>query len=413
MNDNASPAGTPAPPPGPALPPPTPATPGAAPAGAPVATPAPDAQPERTGPGVVWALTALVVGALSLAGVTVALMGQQKIKALEQELVKRQQDTQGQAIEARALARQAQETAQSAESKVSLMDARVAEVALQRGQLEDLLQQLSRSRDENLLADLDAAVRVAMQQSALTGSAEPTVAALTQAEERLSRMNQPRVDRVRRAVVRDLERLRAAAVVDIASLAIKLDEVMRSIDDLPLQAQIERRLAPAEPAGPASNPTAAAARASAASPAPRRASAAVVPPPNGGEAWLSGWRWLQDQATAASARVWHEVRSLVRVTQVDNQDAMLVAPQQAWFLRENLKLRLLNARLALLARQNDTAQSDLREVQASLDRYFDRKTKRVQVAAELVRQVSTQSRTLSLPRPDETLAALTAVQAGR
>jgi uroporphyrin-3 C-methyltransferase len=336
-----------------------------------------------------WLIGAAVIGAISVASLTLALYGQQRIKSLEQELVRRQQDSQGQAIEARALAKQAQDAARAADAKVALLEGRVAETALQRTQLEDLIQQLSRSRDENMLADVDAAVRVAAQQSALTGSAEPLVAALRQAEERLARLNQPRVERVRRAIARDLDRVKAVAVVDVPGLTIKLDEAVRSIDDLPMLSQPERP----DPAAAPARPTAASAAAAAAS----------VP-------WLT---WAQQHWQTASSRVWTEVRSLVRVTRIDRPEAALVAPDQAWFLRENLKLRLLNARLALLSRQFDTAQNDLRDVQATLDRYFDRSARRVGLASELVRQIAGQARQLSLPRPDETLAAIAAAQAGR
>ena len=112
-------------------------------------------------------------------------------------------------------------------------------------------------------------------------------------------------------------------------------------------------------------------------------------------------------------RVAAEVRSLVRVTRIVHPEAMLVAPEQSWFLRENLKLRLLNARLALLSRQYDTLQSDLRDAQAALDRYFDRSSRRVLVSMELLRQVAQLARQVSVPRPDETLAAIAAAQAGR
>ena len=330
-----------------------------------------------------------VVGALSVAAITLALLGQQRVKSLEQELVRRQQDSQGQAIEARALAKQAQDAARAAESKVGMLEARVAETALQRSQLEDLIVQLSRSRDENVLADVDAAVRVAVQQSAITGSAEPLASALRQAEERLARMNQPRVERVRRALARDLDRVRAVAITDIASLTIKLDEAVRTVDDLPLLAQPERRSAAAAPAAAAS-----------------RSAASLAKDP-------SWWPWLQDQWTVVAVRVWSEVKGLIRVTQIDHPEAMLMAPEQAWFLRENLKLRLLNARLALLSRQFDTVQADLRDAQTSLDRYFDRASRKVVITADLLRQVATQARQMSLPRPDETLAALAATQAGR
>ena len=372
------------------------ADPAADPAASPLASAA-AAPPVATLPTSLWIVGA-AVGAASVVALTLALQGQQRVKSLEQELVKRQQDSQGQAIEARALAKQAQDMARSADSKVALLDARVAETALQRSQLEELIQQLSRSRDENVLADVDAAVRVAVQQSAITGSAEPLAAALRQSEERLARMNQPRIERVRRALARDLDRVRAVAITDIASLTIKLDEAVRMVDELPLLAQAERREAPA--ARPGSN----AASAAAASAAASAASAG-----SGGN-WLP---WLQAQWAWVGSRVWGEVKGLIRVTRIDNPEAVLVAPEQAWFLRENVKLRLLNARLALLSRQFDTAQSDLRDVQSALDRYFDRGTRRVVVTAELVRQVAGQARQLSLPRPDETLAALAAAQAGR
>ncbi len=334
-----------------------------------------------------WWIALGLAGVVSVAAITLALLGQQRIKSLEQELVRRQQDSQGQAIEAHAMAKQAQEAARAAESKVGLLEARVAETVLQRSQLEDLIQQLSRSRDENVLADVDAAVRVAVQQSAITGSAEPLVSALRQAEERLARMNQPRLERVRRSLARDLDRVRAVAVTDLASLTIKIDEAVRTVDELPLVSQPERRAAAARPAASASD--------------------GAAPGPG---AWLP---WLQERWAAIGGRIWVEIRSLVRVTQIDKPEAMLVAPDQAWFLRENLKLRLLNARLSLLSRQFDIAQADLREAQAVLERYFDRNARRVALTIDLVRQVTGQSRQLTVPRPDETLAALAAAQAGR
>ena len=364
------------------------------------ADPAPGGAPGPAVPGPLsgnGALIALALtGALAVVAITLALMGQQRTKSLEQELVRRQQDSQSQAIEAHALAKQAQDAARAAESKVLVLESRVAETALQRSQLEDLIQQLSRSRDENMLADVDAAIRVAVQQSAITGSAEPLAAALRQSEERLARLNQPRVERVRRALARDLDRVRAVAVSDIASLTIKLDEAARNVDELPLLAQPARHAAGAGPG----------AVASASASAPAAASSAA----RGAADWLP---WLQAQWTAVGGRVWSEIKGLVRVTQIDHPHAMLVAPEQAWFLRENLKLRLLNARLALLSRQFDTAQADLRDVQSVLDRYFDRSVRRVVLTADLVRQVSAQARQLNLPRPDESLAALAAAQAGR
>lgn len=320
---------------------------------------------------------------------------QQRLKSLEAELVKRQQDSGSQATEARTLARQAELTAREAAAKLALLEARVSETSMQRTQLEELIQSLARSRDENVLADVDAALRVALQQSAITGSAEPLVLTLKQADERLARFNQPRLERVRRALAQDLERTRSAGVTDITVLTIRLDEVIRQVDELPLVSAPERR---------SSTRTGEAAAAVAASAPASSASGSGL----AGLAGLIGERWAM-----LGTSFWEEVKGLVRVSRIDQPEAMLVAPEQAFFLRENLKLRLLNARLALLSRQFDTAQSDLREAQLALDKYFDRSSRRVVAAAELVRGVTGQARLVSVPRPDATLAAIATASAGR
>jgi uroporphyrin-III C-methyltransferase len=333
---------------------------------------------------------AFILAAISVASLVLVWSTQQRVKALEQELVRRQQTSQDQSTEARLLARQAHDTAAEASAKIALIEARVAESALQRTQVEELIQSLSRSRDENVLADVEAAVRVAQQQSAITGSAEPLVAALRQADERLARYNQPRLERVRRAVAKDLDRARAVTVADVPTLSIRLDEAVRQVDDLPMLVTPQRRVA------------------GAATPPPEKPAtkAADTQPQD----WLSVARQAWQRAAADT---WDEVRSLVRVTRIDHPEAMLLAPEQAYFLRENLKLRLLNARLALLSRHFDQAQNDLVQAQAALERHFDRSSRRVTATADLLRQVAAQTRQVALPRPDDTLAALAAASAGR
>jgi len=350
--------------------------------------------PRATMPRAVWvAIGALAV--VSLASLAFAWKAEQRGASLEQELVRRQQDGATKVAEARLIAKQAQELSGESAAKVALLEARVAEVAVQRTQLEDLIQSLSRSRDENLLTDIDAGIRVALQQTAITGSAEPLVATLKQGDERLARYKQPRLEGVRRAIARDLDRVKAVGVTDISSLSIKLDEAIRMVDELPLLAVAETRQ------------DAASRDAKVAPAAARPASGASAPagPTSATSLWAGK---LGEVWSAVSDRIWNEARSLVRVTRIDHPDAMLLAPEQSFFVRENLKLRLLNARLALLSRQFDTAQSDLQVAQASLDRYFDRSSKRTVLASELVRQVGGQARLVTVPRPDDTLAALTA-----
>ena len=335
-------------------------------------------------------LLAVVALGLTVIALAVAWQTQRRVKSLERELVQRQASSQRDAADARAAARTAQELAQDASAKSALLDARVSDAAMQRSQVEELLQSVARSRDENVVADVEAAIRVSLQQSALTGSAEPLVLTLKQADERLARYNQPRLERVRRAITRDLERTRAQGAVDVATLAARLDEAVRLVDELPL-------LAVGRPAAAASATTSA-------------APTAPTAPNVSSDDWRAraGALWQ-----AGVAHVGNELRSLVRVTKIDHPESVLATPEQQVFLRENLKLRLLNARLALFSRQFEIAQSDLRDAQSVLDRYFDRSSKRVVAASEALRQVSTQSRQSALPRPDDTLAALATAAAGR
>ena len=333
---------------------------------------------------------ALLLALLAIAALAFAWRADQRVRSTERELVKRQQDSADRVAEATLLARQAQDGMREATAKVALLEARLNEVTQQRGQLEDLIQSVARSRDENLVADIESAMRAAIQQAALTGSAEPLVATLKQSDERLVRANQPRLEPVRRAIARDLDRVKAASVADVATLSIKIDEVVRMIDELPL-------LSAAEPRGDFGNddkPVASAAKPPA---APASAADAV------GD-WVS--RELSRVGRFIADNLWSEIRSLVRITRIDQPEAMLVAPDQAFFLRENLKLRLLNARLALMARQFDAAQADLKWAQGAIERYFDRSAKRTQIAADLLRQVALQSRQSGIARPDDTLAAL-------
>jgi uroporphyrin-III C-methyltransferase len=167
---------------------------------------------------------------------------------------------------------------------------------------------------------------------------------------------------------------------------------VRLVDELPL-------LAVAEPRKAASSPELAKTSA--------RGGSMVEASPSG---WTKAW---SETWSSASERVWSEVKSLVRVTRIDHPEAMLLAPEQAFFVRENLKLRLLNARLALLSRQFDTAQSDLQLAHAALEKYFDHSSRRLVLTRDLIKQVATQARQVTVPRPDDTLAALAAVSAGR
>ncbi len=310
----------------------------------------------------------------------------QRLSSVQEQLARQSADSGAQAIEARTMARQAQDTAQEGAARIGVMDARLSEVALQRSQLEELMQSLSRSRDDNLVVDIESSLRLAQQQAELTGSAEPLLAALRSADQRIARAAQPRLAPVQRALTHDIDRIRGASVTDVPGLLARLDDMVRLVDELPLQNAVAQV-------------------ATSRSVVPVHASADDPDSPE-----LPWWRRTLDKAWAG---VRDELRSLVRVSHIDRPEAVLLAPEQSFFLRENLKLKLVNARLGVLARQDQAARTDLVAAAAALDRYFNRADRRVQVAADLLKQAQAQINGTQLPRPEETLTALATAAAGR
>ena len=312
---------------------------------------------------------------LALALVSSGLLWQ-KLDNIQIQLARQSSEAGLSASQALVTARQAQDVAVDSAAKVALFDQRLAEVALQRSQLEELMQSLSRARDENLLVDMESALALAQQQAQLTGSMEPVVLTLQAVDVRLARAAQPRLARVQRAVAKDLARLKSMALVDTPALLVKMDELALLIDEIPL--------ANAPPPKVQDKPKLA-----------RTPTEAVVQ-------W--GERLLQSVQT--------ELKDLVRVSRINDPQAVLLSPEQSFFVRENLKLRVLNARLGLLARQVDAVRSDLKLTAATIGRYFDPGARNTQTALALVKQMQTEFGTFEQPRVDETLAALAAAAAG-
>ena len=319
-----------------------------------------------------------VLGAVAVIALGVSLLMWQKLSRIQEQLARQSADTGLQALEAKTWAKQSQEIVQDSAARVALMEARLSEVALQRTQLEELMQSLSRSRDETLVVDIESALRIAQQQAQMTGSTEPLLAALQSAQKRVQRAAQPRLTPVARALEKDLERLKSLPAFDIPGLMNKLDEGVALVEGLALangarasQSQIREQAV---------------------------ASGEQTPP----TWWMNGLTRMLD-----------EVKGLVRLSRIDAPEAALLSPEQAFFLRENLKLKLLNARLGLLARQKEGVRNDLGAAAVLVRRYAEPQSRRTTQLLQLLEQTSEQVRTAELPRIEASLTALNTAAAGR
>lgn len=341
--------------------------------------PVPPAHPPASGAVLVVRLAFGAIALAALLALVVAAMVWQRVGGMQEQLARQSADATRQATEARTLAREAQETVRAADARVAVLETRLAEVSLQRAQVEEALQSLSRSRDESLLVDIDANLRLALEQAQATGNVQPLLAALKASDQRIARANQPRLQPVQRAIQRDADRIRATASGDGGEALARLDDLLRGVDELPVVNALAVRT---------------------------------------GRHANDGWA---NEAVPADAPWWqrvllgvrNEVRSLIRISRIDRPESVLLAPDQTYFLRENLKLKLLSARLALLAGQVAPARNELASVTASLNRYFDPASRRVQAAATQLQQVQALVRAAEPPRIDETLTALAAASAGR
>jgi uroporphyrin-3 C-methyltransferase len=295
-----------------------------------------------------------------------------RFDALQQELARRIAQTDEAARESRALARQNQEMLQAMQAKAGVLEAKLAESENQRVALEAMYQELSRNPDDRVAAEVEQAVSLAVQQIEIAGNAGAALVALQAAEARLARADSTQFLGLRRALAQDIERLKALPAVDIAGLALRLDGVSRLVDEMPFAYEVRPR-----DAGPAA----------------------------GEPARSMFLAWVQD--------LWRELRQLIHIERLERHDPGLVAPEQAYFLRENLRLRLLSARLALLARDGSNFREDVRQALAWIERWFDPDHKAVKGALASLRPLATTELVVDLPHLGESVAAMRSLKLGR
>lgn len=365
---------------------------------------APAVLPTAASPVWTW-----VLGAVATLALVAAVMTWQRLDRAQQELARQAAVLSQEAKAARQVAEESQNVAQALQARLAVAEVKLSEVSLQRTQLEELMLSLSRSRDDTLVQDIESGLKLAAQQAELTGSVQPLLSALLAAEQRIQKAAQPRLNPVQRALARDIERIRAASVTDVPVLVQRLDDLMRLADDL--------RLQNAPPRPKASAPVAAARKRSQPAVPAADSTTPTESPPGAHDAPAALWSGWVDRAGEWWAHLWAGVRQtlgdLVRVGRIDRPEAVLLTPDQAFFLRENLKLTVLNARLSLLSRHVASARTDLGVVRHMLATYFDPQDPVTTQALQALSDVLQSSKTVAMPRPDDTLTALAAAANGR
>ena len=201
-------------------------------------------------------------------------------------------------------------------------------------QLQKAYQELLKGRINWLVDEAESMLNTASQQLMLSGNLQGAVSVLEHIDSRLSRFEQPELIPIKQAISNDLAALKNRPYVDISATALRLDRLESGISGLPLV--LDGVLKPG---------------------------AAPVEAANSGTWWENTWE-----------KSLNALKGLVEVRHLDSNDAMLISPDQTYFIRENLRLRLLDARIALLQHNGEVYQSDLNNVEATVKQYFDSKS---------------------------------------
>jgi uroporphyrin-III C-methyltransferase len=301
---------------------------------------------------------------------------------LREEIARRLQVGDSANTETKTMASTTYEGVKELQTKVAALEAKQTETQSQQLALAQLYQDLSKNRDDWALSEIEQVLSTANQQLQLSGNVQGALIALQNADRSLARLDKPQFIQIRRAITRDMDKLKSLPNVDLTGIALRLDSVISQVDKLPLyadekppvqniQPKSQRRSMPKEEDGARGSAT--------------RAQAAE---------W---WGGIQDKWYSWSNEMWNEIKQLIRVRNVEEPDALLVSPSQAYFIRENLKLRLLNARLALLTRNEAAFRSDMQAAQDALNKYFDSLAKQTQSTQAILKQVQASNLSIELP----------------
>lgn len=330
----------------------------------------------------------------------------QRVHELHTEVAKRLSDANNNSTEARTLAKQNQEAIDAMQGKIGALETAAQQAQGQYAALNDMYAEFSRARDDRAVSEVQQAIDIAAQQLQLAGNVQAALAALQSADNRLATLDQARFLGLRKLVTRDIERLQSLPLTDASSVALQLETIMGRIDSLPLGFEHSPQTGVPQASAPAARNTAPkmasknaakGGRAAASAPEP----AASAPDKNFAEVSLNV---LQD--------LWADFRQLVRIERLDRPDQALLSPSQAGFLRENLRLRLLSARLALMQRDGRLFTEDIRQSRLWLQRYFDAESRPVAATLDDLAQIEQARLNLTLPSLEETQTAVRNLKLG-
>lgn len=339
-----------------------------------------------------WLVVLAIILCVAVAGLVAHLwLERQEVARLREEMARRLQTGDTVSTEVRGIAKSMQDTVLDLQAKVAALESRQIESQSQHTSLSQMYQELAKNRDDRVLTDIEQILLMANQQLQLSNNVHGTLIALENADKLLAREDKPQFIGIRRALAKDIERLRAVPHVDVTGMAVKLDVVIAQVESLPLLSDAQLKPQPDEK---------------------KEADAPKTPdaPAEGekGEAApkASWWSPVSRTWKRWTGEFWSELRSLVHVRNVETPDALILSPTQAYFLRENLTLRLLGARVAMMARDHSSFSSDMKAAMKVIDTYYDPASSQVQAVRTTLSQIMDNNVAVEMPTLSDSLTAV-------
>lgn len=282
-------------------------------------------------PLLVWAALFLALLAL-LATLGFAWNNHDRAQQLELQLARRIGDFDAASREARTAAKAANEALVDLQTRLLTLETRATDTQNQQLALTAMYQELARSQDERVAADIEQTLLLAQQQLQLAGNVRAALIGLEAAETRLAQLNKPQFASLRSTLTKDMARLKLLPSADIEGISVRLEVLIQRVEALKPESETEPR------------------------PSAARAPAVST----------------VDTLARFSKEAWSEFKELVRIRRLDHPELPLLTPSQNYFLAQNLKLRLLAARLALLQRDETSFRADIAAARDWASRYFNR-----------------------------------------
>lgn len=345
-----------------------------------------------------WLAAGLVVALIVIVALAAALRHQQQqLDNFGREATRRLNDMSAAVEEARTQSRQAASVSSGQDARLGTLDERLQRIEEQQRSLAQSYQQLVSGNDEALLVDVEQSLLMAAEQLQWTGRVPSAIAALQLAEARLARAGRPAFVSAQQAIGRDMNRLQAVPAPAVSEIAARIERLMGQVDSLPLAAEGSGIV-------PATTDDASAS-ASATEPAATEA----PPPPADAPWWERAWAPVDEWAGRAREATMAELRDLVNVRRIDSPDALLLAPEQGEWLRTHVRMRLTEARIALLSRQADLWRADLAAATDAVRRYADPEAAATRQWLRQVEQLAEIDPAPVLPDLNESLTAVRAL----